>query len=150
MKQNSKVIVHHILKLSNDIFRAIKFSMPPVWLTSDMTLAQLRVLLLLHTEGASRMSVIASSIGTTLSTVTGTVDILVKKEMVVRRDDPQDRRLVICDLSAKGQEMMSSMWTLGQQQLERLLDGLSIEELQKADEIAEILLRNVKSSTDSA
>jgi len=115
-----------------------------------MTLAQLRVLLLLHTEGASRMSVIASSIGTTLSTVTGTVDILVKKEMVVRRDDPQDRRLVICDLSTKGQEMMSSMWTLGQQQLERLLDGLSIEELQKADEIAEILLRNVKSSTDSA
>jgi len=56
--------------------------------------------------------------------------------MVVRRNDPQDRRLVICDLSAKGQEMMSSMWTLGQQQLERLLDGLSIEELQKADEIA--------------
>jgi DNA-binding MarR family transcriptional regulator len=148
MKQDSKVLVHHILELSNDIFRAIRFSIPSEWLASDMTIAQLRVLLLLHTEGASRMSLIASSLGTTLSTATGTVDILVKKGLVVRRDDPLDRRLVICDLSPTGQEVMSRMWAIGQQQLGKLLHGLSVEELQKADEVAEILLNNVKASAN--
>lgn len=96
------------------------------------------------------MSFIASSIGTGLSTVTGTVDILVEKGLVVRTDDPRDRRLVICDLSAQGREMMNLMWVLGQEQIEKLLRGLSLEELRKADEITEILLRNVTSSTDTA
>jgi DNA-binding MarR family transcriptional regulator len=145
-EQNGQTLVRHILKLSNDIFRAIKLSIPTEWLASDMTVAQLRVLLLLYTEGASRMGSIASVIGTTLSTTTGTVDILVKKGMVVRRDDPEDRRLVICELSQQGKEMINLMWVSGQQQMEKLLHGLSLEELRKADEVAEILLHNVTSS----
>ena len=147
-EQDGKTLVRHILKLSNDIFLAIKLSIPPEWLAPDMTVAQLRVLLLLHTEGASRMGSIASAIGTTISTTTGTVDILVKKELVVRRDDPEDRRLVICELSQQGREMINLMWASGQQQMEKLLHGLSLEELRKADEVAEILLRNVTSNTN--
>jgi len=143
-----KALVSHILQLSNDIFRAIKLSIPTEWLTSDITVAQLRILLLLHTEGASRMSSIASAIGITLSSTTGTVDIMVKKGLVVRRDDPEDRRLVICELSPQGQEMMNRMWVLGQLQIERLLQGLSLKELKKADEVAEILLRNMTSSAN--
>ena len=48
--QVSRTLVTQILKLSEDIFQAIKLSIPPEWLSSDMTVAQLRVLLLLHTE----------------------------------------------------------------------------------------------------
>ena len=92
------------------------------------------------------MGSIASAIGTTLSTTTGTVDVLVKKGFVVRRDDPEDRRLVICELSQQGEKMINLMWASGQQQMEKLLRGLSVEDLRKAKEVAEILLRNVTSS----
>jgi len=146
----SEKLVRHILKLSEDIFRSIRLVIPPEWLASDMTVAQLRVLLLLYSEGPNRMGSIASAIGTTLSTTTGTVDILVKKGLVVRGDDPEDRRLVICDLSPQGQEIINLMWVLGQQQMEKLLQGLSLEELKKSDEVAEILLRNVTSSANPA
>lgn len=146
----SEKLVRHILKLSEDIFRSIRLVIPPEWLASDMTVAQLRVLLLLYSEGPNRMGSIASAIGTTLSTTTGTVDILVKKRLVVRGDDPEDRRLVICELSPQGQEIINLMWVLGQQQMEKLLQGLSLEELQKSDEVAEILLRNVTSSANPA
>jgi DNA-binding MarR family transcriptional regulator len=149
-RQDSEILVRHILKLAEDIYRAIKPGIPPEWLTSDLTVAQLRVLLILHTEGASRMSTIASSIGIALSTATGIVDNLVKKGLINRGDDPEDRRLVICTLSSEGQETINRLWTLGQFQIEKLLDGLSLEELSKADEVAEILLGNVMSSTNSA
>jgi DNA-binding MarR family transcriptional regulator len=149
-RQDSEILVQHILKLAEDIYRAIKPGIPPEWLTSDLTVAQLRVLLILHTEGASRMSTIASSIGIALSTATGIVDNLVKKGLINRGDDPEDRRLVICTLSSEGQETINRLWTLGQFQIEKLLDGLSLEELSKADEVAEILLGNVMSSTNSA
>jgi len=47
---------------------------------TDMTVAQLRVLLLLQTEGQSRMSSIAGTLGIAVSTATGIIDNLVKKE----------------------------------------------------------------------
>jgi DNA-binding MarR family transcriptional regulator len=149
-RPESEAIIDRILQLSNDIFHAIRLTIPSEWLTSDMTVAQLRVLLLLHTEGAMRMSTIASAIKISFPTVTGTVDILVKKGLVIRTDDPEDRRLVICSLSIEGQEIINKMWALGRQQMQRLLNGLSIEELGKAQEIAEILLRNAKKNTDKA
>jgi DNA-binding MarR family transcriptional regulator len=144
---DSKTLVPQILKLSEEIFQEIKLSVPPEWLTSDMTIAQLRVLLLLHTEGQSRMSPIASTLGIAVSTATGIVDNLVKKELVTRGVDPEDRRVVICALSPQGQEIINRIWALGQFQMEKLLRGLSLEQLAKAKEVAEFLLLNLKSQS---
>jgi DNA-binding MarR family transcriptional regulator len=151
MKQDSQTLVQHILELAEDIYRALRPSVPPEWLTSDLTVAQLRVLLVLYTEGPSRMSSIASSIDIAVSTATGIVDNLVRKGLVTRGADPEDRRLVICSLSTQGQEMIKRLWALGQFQMEKLLQGLSLEQLKKAAEVAEFLLHNVtmKSSPSS-
>jgi DNA-binding MarR family transcriptional regulator len=143
MAQDSKIVIQHIVKLAEKIFRSIKPAVPPEWLTSDLTVAQLRVLLVLFTEGPSRMSSIASYLGIAVSTATGIMDNLVKKGLVVRGDDPEDRRLVICKLSQQGQETINRLWTLGQFQIEKLLEGLSLEELKKAEEVARFILANV-------
>jgi DNA-binding MarR family transcriptional regulator len=143
MEKDSDTIVRHILKLGEGIYRAMKLSVPPEWLSSDLTVAQLRVLLILYTEGPSRMSSIASTIGIAVSTATGIVDNLVKKGLVTRSDDPEDRRLVICTLSPPGHETINRMWTMSQFQIENLLQGLSLEQLKNVDEIAELLLSNV-------
>jgi DNA-binding MarR family transcriptional regulator len=147
--QDSETLVRHILNLAEDIYRAVKPSVPPEWLTSDMTVAQLRVLLVLYSEGPSRMSSIASSIGITVSTATGIVDNLVKKGLVIRGTNPEDRRVVICTLSPQGRETINRLWALGQFQIEKLLRGLSLEQLKKAAEVAEFLLGNVTSKSSN-
>jgi DNA-binding MarR family transcriptional regulator len=139
-RQDSETLVRHILKLAEDIYRAIKISVPVEWLTSDLTVAQLRVLLVLYTEGSSRMSSIASSIGIAVSTATGIVDNLVRKGLVIRGTDPEDRRVVICTLSSQGQETINRLWALGQFQIGKLLRGLSLEQLKKTAEVAKFLL----------
>ncbi len=143
MRKDSETVVRHILKLAEDIYRGIKPSIPLEWLTSDITVAQLRVLLVLYADGPSRMSSIASTIGIAVSTATGIVDNLIKKGLVTRSDDPEDRRLVICTLSSQGQETINRLWTMGQFQIEKLLQGLSLEQLKKVDEVAELLLKNM-------
>jgi DNA-binding MarR family transcriptional regulator len=148
--RNNDVLVQSILKLSEEIFQVIKLSIPPEWLTSDMTVAQLRILLLLHSEGPSRMSSIAATLGIALPTATGIMDNLMKKKLVVRRTDPEDRRVVICALSSGGQAVIDRIWKLGRFQMEKLLCGLSQEELEKAKEVAEILLHNVKSQVENS
>jgi len=141
---DSKTLVTQILKLSEDIFQTIKRGVPTEWLMSDMTVAQLRVLLLLHTDGQSRMSSIAANLDIAVSTATGIIDNLVKKELVTRSADIGARRVVICALSPQGQEIINRIWAQGQFQMEQLLRGLSIEQLGKAKEVAEFLLVNVK------
>ena len=143
MEKRIQRLTQHILKLSEGIYQVLKPSVPPEWLSSDMTVAQLRVLLALHAEGPSRMSAIASTLGIAVSTATGIIDNLVAKGLVVRGNNPEDRRLVICSLSPLGGEAIKRLWTLGRFQMERLLQGLSVEQLTKAAEVAEFLMANV-------
>lgn len=143
MTADGKEPVPEILKLAEDIYNAIPLDIPPEWLTSDLSVAQLRVLLVLQSQGPCRMSDIAAIIGVALPTATGTMDNLVKKRLAVRESDPQDRRLVIGRLSPLGQELINKMWTSGRFQMEKLLEGLSPEQLQKVHEVARILYANV-------
>ena len=136
-------IVSQILELSARIFEAVSPEISPEWLSSDLTLSQLRVLLILQTHGPSRMSVISNELKVTLPTVTGIVDNLVKKGLILRETDVQDRRLVICKLSIEGKQVVNALWRTGEYQFENLLEGLTREELEKSAEVARILLKNI-------
>lgn len=142
MPRTNNEIVKEILDLSEKIFATIPITIPPEWFSSDVTIAQLRILLLLHMQVSARMSSIASELSIALPTATGIVDNLVKKELVIRDADPGDRRAVVCKLSPNGQTFINKMWLSGQSQMERLLDNLSADELEKAAEVADILYKN--------
>lgn len=143
MPPHNENLVQNILKRAEDIYNLLSPGIPTEWLSSDLTVAQLRVMLVLLAEGPTRMSVIASNLDIALSTATGIVDNLVKKELVIREADSQDRRLVICRLSPTGQDNLSKLWTSGQFQMEKLLEGLTADELRKSAEVAEILYKNI-------
>ena len=143
MEHNEDRLVQHILQRAEDIYNVLSPGIPTEWFSSDLTVAQLRVLLVLQSAGPSRMSAIASVLDIALPTATGIVDKLVKKELVIRETDPQDRRLVICSLSPDGQDSINRLWTSSQFQMEKLLEGLTEEELEKAAEVAEMLFNNL-------
>ena len=143
MRQKREDLVQYILKLSEDIYKKLTPGFPEEWLSSDLTVAQLRVLLTLRTEGPVKMSGIASNAGTALSTATGIVDNLIKKSLVIRDTDPNDRRVVICKLSPEGKKIMDKLWEMGQLQIKKLLDGLNLKQLGDAAKVAEFLLTNI-------
>jgi len=144
-----RALIGQILKTAEDIFQGVRQIIPPEWLTSDITVAQLRVLLVLYTGGPSRMSSIASSIGIAISTATSIVDNLVKKGLVIRSDAPEDRRLVICTLSSEGQALINRLWMLSRGQIEKLLQGLTLEQLRKTAEVLGFILASAKESIEA-
>jgi DNA-binding MarR family transcriptional regulator len=143
VSNDEQTIVSEILALSERIFALLPVIVPSEWFTSDLTVAQLRILLLLQTHGSARMGAIASGLDITLPTATGIVDNLVKKGLVSRDTDMQDRRLVICRLSEAGQMLINMIWILGQGQMKKLLDGLTPAQLEKCKEVADILYENI-------
>jgi DNA-binding MarR family transcriptional regulator len=143
MENERTPLIASILDISDAIFRKMRIGLPEEWLTSDLTVAQLRVLLLLHTEGPSKMSAIAQTSGIALSTATGIVEHLVRKGFVSREADPQDRRLVVCRLSPQGQGLTDKIWSMAQTQMKRLLEGLTLAQLKQAMTVAQMLHDNV-------
>jgi DNA-binding MarR family transcriptional regulator len=152
--ETSRELTQRLLGLSDRIYRSLEPGIPHEgvsrWLSSDITVSQLRVLLLLHTEGPMKMSAIAAHLGIALSTATGFVDKLVEKEMVKRAEDPADRRSVVCSLSEAGGRLISGLWDVGRQQIERLVAGLSEEQLKQAVRVAEFLYENVTAGDKNA
>jgi DNA-binding MarR family transcriptional regulator len=136
--------IDRILTATNSIYRAMQPGIPNDWLTSNLTVAQLRILLFLHVEGPKRMSDIAAYAGITLPTATGIVDKLFRKDLVRRESDAEDRRSVICRLSPQGIAMLSGVWNLGRLQIERMLNGLTMKQLKNAEEVALLILANIK------
>ncbi len=145
MPKNKAELIKDILEASAEIFGIIRPTIPPGSLSSGLTLAQLRVLLLLYGEGPSHMSAIASQMKIALSSATGIVDNLVKKGMVYRQIDKEDRRLVVCRLTQSGEESIGRLWSMGENQMEELLEGLNLRQLEASAEVAHMLLDSIRS-----
>ena len=143
MLQERNALVKQILALSDQIFNTLIPELPQQWLSADVTLVQLRLLFVLNSTGPKRMSDLASAMDAAMSTTTGIVDNLVKKEMVAREADPQDRRVVVCRLTKKGEELAGGLWRWGQSQVEGMLQTLTLDQLKLAVGSTQFLMDNI-------
>jgi DNA-binding MarR family transcriptional regulator len=122
----------------------LEFAITPIiphdWLTTDLTMPQLKVMVILWREGPARMSELASGLAVTLATATGVVDRLVEKGFVVREGLPGDRRVVICRLTQDGQEFMKALWLSGRVQIGRILEVMTPEQLRTVEQGIEVFI----------
>jgi DNA-binding MarR family transcriptional regulator len=92
---------------------------------SSVTMAQMRVLMLLATRAETRMSELAGALGVSLSTASGLVDRLVESHLVGRHTDDADRRQVLVSLTPDGAAFLDHFQELGLAHLRELLAHLS-------------------------
>ena len=100
------------------------------WEGLDMTIPQIRTLVLLERMGPLRMGNIAIYLGRALSATTTVMDRLVEKGLVDRVSDPSDRRVVICQLSESGEQAITRFWRIGRERLQIVVDLLDEEQLE--------------------
>src|ERR687896_1177440 len=100
------------------------------WPDLELTIPQIKTLTLLRHQGPQRMGSIATYLGSTLSSSTSIIDRLVDKGLVERVPDPDDRRVVICQLTPQGQEATEQFWRIGRTRVVELAERLDIEELE--------------------
>jgi DNA-binding MarR family transcriptional regulator len=109
--------------------------------TSHLTVSQLKILLLLSRQGAVSGRELADLIGVGLAALSGMIDRLVANHLVIRQEDPHDRRVRRISLSKTGAEVIGSIITAGAEKQRRLLSRLSAAELALVAEAMEVLVR---------
>ncbi len=108
------------------------------WTELELTMPQFRAICLLG-QGPERMGNIAGHLSTSMSSATGMIDRLVDKGLVERAPDASDRRVVTCQLTARGREEMDRFSRIHQLRLTRMAGRLTMEELQTVVDAMEIL-----------
>ena len=111
------------------------------WEDLDMTIPQIKTLVLLERLGSLRMGSISMHLGRALSATTTVVDRLVEKSLVYRSTHPDDRRVVLCELTEDGREAIHRFWRIGSERLQMVVDLLDSEQLETVVRGLELVLQ---------
>lgn len=106
---------------------------------ASVTMAQMRVLMLLSALGEIRMSEAATSLGVSQSTASGLVDRLVESGLVARHNDAHDRRQVLVSLTANGAAFLDHFQELGINHLRELMATFSEADIATVQRAIELL-----------
>ena len=107
--------------------------------SSNLTMRQIKVLMVLDIEESLSMHELADRLGVGLATTTGIVDRLAAQELVDRREDPDDRRIRRIELAAHGHEIIDQMRNSGRDRKRRVLRRLDVDLLHAFDKVMEAL-----------
>ena len=99
------------------------------WRKLDVPLAQLKSLFLIHIRGSINVRHLADDLGVTPGNVTSIVDRLVGQGLVKRRESPEDRRIVLLELTDKGRETINNIHETGMGHMKRILERMSPEDI---------------------
>lgn len=98
---------------------------------TDMPLPtqQLRVLLVICASSSLTTQHLAEQIGVGAATMTGLVDRLIERGLVVRVEVPHDRRVRLVEATDAGQRLVRGVTSFGHGHLARIVERLSRDEL---------------------
>jgi DNA-binding MarR family transcriptional regulator len=128
MDQTREELEREVLEQYQALGRALKATAEPGWMELDLTIAQLRTLLVLAEEGPLVIGQIAQRLGIGLSTGGHLVDRLVQAGLAERAEDAGDRRRTMARLTPKGEDLYARLLNRTQH-LQSLLQRMREDEL---------------------
>jgi DNA-binding MarR family transcriptional regulator len=133
--------IHRVIQQSVQVFRCLHSGQVQAWMNVDLTMPQLKALMCVHQSGDATSGQIARSLGVSLSTVTGIVDRLSEQGLVIRHEDPEDRRITRVRPTPGGGDLVSRLLRYRDERLTSLLACLSPDELETVERAFDDLAR---------
>ena len=122
-------LVQEVVELQRQVGRIIGQHVPSSWINSGLTITQLRSLFLIANKGRTNFRKLAEALGVTPSNVTGIADRLEEQGLVIRTQNPEDRRETTLQATDKGEALVSNLKEAGMKQMTQILSLLNVEEL---------------------
>jgi len=127
-----------VLAHAADLAKSLRAEMPG-WVAVELTFGQLRLLFKLSRQGPTSMSGIGEWLGTSLSSVTGTVERLEHHGLVERHHRADDRRIVEVHLTDPGRELVVDILGIRLEAIRRFLGVLDPDELRDLDRLLRLI-----------
>lgn len=122
-------LVREIIELQRKVDRARRQRELGPWMDLPLTIAQLKSLFFISNQGSTNLGNLAAALGVTPTNTTGIVDRLVKKKLVSRNEDTQDRRMLLLQATTKGEELVTNLRDRRRGHVSEVLALMSMDEL---------------------
>ena len=119
---DSDAIVDAVLTASRALVAVAARSLGDI--AEEVTLTQYRTLVVLASRGPQRLAELAEAVAVTPPTATRMCDRLIKKGLVVRRNDRGDRRLVRLSLAKRGRDLVDEVTRRRRQEIVQLVGAV--------------------------
>jgi DNA-binding MarR family transcriptional regulator len=119
----------------------------PDWVAEELTFGQTRLLFLLSKNGPSPVSRVAEWLGVGMPAASGIVDRVERHGLVERQHRMDDRRVVECNLTDKGRQLIEQISGMRTEVFRRTIGVLDDEELAELGRIMKIVLERLKQGT---
>lgn len=123
------------------VMRALMFKEPPIPELDALPLAQLRLLWTVHHTPDATMKDFSERLSVSQSTVTQLADRLVRRGLIERHADPEDRRVVRLRTSPAGRAILGRAEADHQQTHRAVWESLTVQEQQAVIQGLEVLAR---------
>lgn len=122
-------LIAQIIEAQRRMNRVIRERTLDSWVKLNLTIPQLKSLFYVSRHGRVNLSGLASGIRVTPANVTGIADRLVEQGLLTRTPDPDDRRVSWLRATDKGKTLINDLREGRAQEMRRILDKLTEEEL---------------------
>src|SRR5690606_24744316 len=137
-RQDREQQVQRLVELMQAVALQVRPDTIENWPEDVLTMTQLLILRLIH-RGPLRMSDIADQIGSSYPAATSMIDRLVEKDLVERVHSTVDRRVVTCQLTPRGVEVLDSLWRVQRHHVLEIANVLTLDEIHTVIIALEIL-----------
>jgi DNA-binding MarR family transcriptional regulator len=94
----------------------------------EVTLTQYRTLVVLASRGPQNLAGLAEAVGVTPATATRMCDRLVRKDLIRRRTERDDRRQLRVALTVKGRSLVDAVTGRRRQEIARIMSEIPVEQ----------------------
>lgn len=129
MKKNKRELIAEIIELQRRLNRVLRHCAPEALMELNLTIPQLKSLFFISREGRTSPKRLAAAFGVTPSNVTGIVERLVEQKLVSRQESPKDRRVLLLEVTEKGETLLANLREKRITQVSEILAQMSAEEL---------------------
>ncbi len=129
------------IELQEQVNRTLRRYSPEAWMDLSLTIAQLKSLFFIDSEGSTNFRKLAAALRVTPSNVTGIIDRLVEQGLVSRLENPEDRRELLLQTTEKGEVLLGKLRERRVSYLTRILDRMSLQELSILVQAFTVLLK---------
>jgi DNA-binding MarR family transcriptional regulator len=109
--------------------------------TTNLTLTQIKILMLLSRHGNVSGVELAGLLGVGLAALSGMIDRLVAQDLVARTEDMHDRRVRRIGLTRAGSDLIGGIFDAGMEKQRKLLSRLSAEQLALIAEASHLMVK---------
>lgn len=113
-------------------------------IVKDITIDQCLVLIILNNKTTSSQKEIADLIFKDYASITRIIELMVKKDYLIRTSNQDDRRKFNLELTGKGEKTLDLLTPEIQQNRKKALKGLSTDEIDQLDKILHKIISNCK------